>query len=125
MGGGIKRGGGGASRIAPLSQQTALIAAANRGQAGWFRTLQHHLQPLQGMVQAKRFAVLPCEPFNHKLIILGTPGGSRGRKWDTGTHGKHQTKNEKFLVHRQGPAGAGIRTLVLIATIKLQMKNPW
>ena len=44
---------------------------------------------------------------------------------DTGTCGKHQTKNQKFVVYQQGLQGAEIGTLGPVASIRLKIKNPW
>ena len=44
--------------------------------------------------------------------ILGTPiEATRSRNWDTGTYGKHQTRNLKLLMHQQRPARGEIETL--------------
>ena len=45
----------------------------------------------------------------------------KGKNGDTGTHGKHQTKNLKFQVHQQRPARAKIGTLGPMANIRLKM----
>ena len=47
------------------------------------------------------------------------------KNWDLTTYGKHQGKNQKFLVCQQGPVGAEIRTLGPMASIKLKIKNSW
>ena len=46
-------------RIAPLSEQSALIVAADRGEADWCRILPHGLHAWQGSVRATYFAVPP------------------------------------------------------------------
>ena len=44
---------------------------------------------------------------------------------DPGTHGKHQTKNKKFLVYQQGLQGAEFRTLGPMESIKQQHNSTY
>ena len=47
------------------------------------------------------FPVVPVAHEGKRRHIPSTPAeASKGKNWDTGTYGKHQTKNLKFLVHQ-------------------------
>ena len=47
-----------------------------------------------------------------KIKILGALAWTnRCKNWDTGKHGKHETKKQKIVVQQQGPTGAEIETL--------------
>ena len=48
-----------------------------------------------------------CQVSEEKIKIPGVPAeANRGINWDTGTYGKHRTKNLKFLVRQQRPPSA-------------------
>ena len=49
----------------------------------------------------------------------------RGRKWDIGTFGKHETKSLKFLLHQHLLASAKFRTPGPMATTELNFLNSW
>ena len=55
----------------------------------------------------------------HSVPIYET---NRGINWHTGTYGKYQTKNLKFLVHQQRPTRAYVETLGPMASIILKLK---
>ena len=59
---------------------------------------------------------------DNKFKISGTPAeDSKGKNWDIGTYGKHQTKNLKFLVYQQSQQGQKIGTLGPMANIRLKI----